>query len=293
MAGGPKVSVIVPHYRDLARLDRCLAALGAQTYPQDQFEVIVADNASPEGEAAVAAAIAGRARLVTVSEKGAGLARNGGVAAARGDLLAFTDADCLPDPGWLAAGIARLADADVVGGRMQVLVGDPARPTPVEAFEVVFAFDNEHYVRRLGFTVTANLFCPRSVFERVGGFRVGVSEDLEWSRRATDAGFRLAYAPDALVGHPARRTWPELVGKWRRINSETYGLSIGQPGRAMRWLARGALMPLSAVAHTPRVLGSDKLATFGQKWGALGILYRLRFWRAADAVRVLQSAVEG
>jgi glycosyltransferase involved in cell wall biosynthesis len=295
MASGPrpKVSVIVPHYRDLARLDRCLTALGAQTYPADQFEVIVADNASPEGEPAVAAVIAGRARLVTVTAKGAGLARNGGVAAARGDLLAFTDADCLPDRGWLAAGIAALSAADVVGGRMQVLVDDPLRPTAVEAFEVVFAFDNEHYVNRLGFTVTANLFCPKSVFERVGGFRVGVSEDLEWSMRATGAGFRLAYARDAVVSHPARRTWPELIAKWRRINSETYGLSAGQPGRATRWLARNALMPLSAVAHTPRALGTDKLATFGQKWAALRVLYRLRFWRMIDAVRVVTTTSEG
>jgi glycosyltransferase involved in cell wall biosynthesis len=77
----PKVSVIIPHYRDLARLDKCLTALGRQTYPRDCIEIIVADNASPEGETAVAAAIAGRSRLVVVREKGAGLARNGGVAA--------------------------------------------------------------------------------------------------------------------------------------------------------------------------------------------------------------------
>ncbi|THD65116.1 MAG: glycosyltransferase [Phenylobacterium sp.] len=282
--------MIVPHYRDLARLDRCLAALGAQTYPKDDFEVVVADNASPEGEAAVAAAIAGRARLVTVADKGAGLARNGGVVAARGELLAFTDADCLPDPAWLAAGTAALSGADVVGGRMQVLVDDPAAPTPVEAFEVVFAFDNEHYVKRLGFTVTANLFCSKAVFGQVGGFRIGVSEDLEWSRRATAAGLRLAYAPDALVGHPARRTWAELIAKWQRINSETYGLSAGRPVRALRWLVRSGLMPLSAVAHTPRALGSRKLATAGQRWAALGVLYRHRFWRMVDAVRVLTTS---
>jgi GT2 family glycosyltransferase len=282
-----KLSVIVPHYNDLARLDHCLAALDAQSYPREQFEVVVADNASPQGVAAVAKVVAGRARLVTVVEKGAGLARNGGVAASQGALLAFTDADCLPDPGWLEAGAAALADAEVVGGSMQVLVERPGHPTPVEAFELVFAFDNEHYVKRLGFTVTANLFCPRAVFDKVGGFRVGVSEDLEWSSRARAAGFRLRYAPDALVAHPARRTWPELVGKWRRINSETYGLSIGRPARALHWLARSLLLPLSAIAHTPRVLASPKLGSARQKLAALGVLYRLRLWRMADALRML------
>ncbi len=53
---------------------------------------------------------------------------------------------------------------------MTVLAPDPARPTPAEAFELVFAFDNESYVRKKGFTVSANLFCTRAVFDRVGGF---------------------------------------------------------------------------------------------------------------------------
>jgi len=82
-SAAPLVSVIVPHYRDLKALDRCLSAIVAQTYPKDRFEIVVADNASPEGEAALAAAIGGRARLVVVAERGAGPARNGGVAASR------------------------------------------------------------------------------------------------------------------------------------------------------------------------------------------------------------------
>src|SRR5436189_258200 len=82
----------------------------------------------------------------------------------------------------LRRGLEALAQADFVGGRMQVLVEDPARPRPAEAFEAVFAFDNRRYVEEMGFTVTANLFCPRAVFDAVGGFGVGMSEDLEWCR---------------------------------------------------------------------------------------------------------------
>ena len=152
----PRVSVVVPHYHDLARLGLCLDALVRQNYAADRVEIIVADNGSPAGEAAVREAIAGRARLVLAPEKGAGPARNAGAAAAEGEVLAFTDADCVPEPGWLAAGVAALAGADLVGGRVTVFTQDPDRLSPAEAFECAFAFDNARYVQRLGFTVTAN-----------------------------------------------------------------------------------------------------------------------------------------
>jgi glycosyltransferase involved in cell wall biosynthesis len=283
----PKVSVIVPHYRDYARLGLCLDSLERQTYPPDRFEIIVADNASPEGEAALAEVVQDRARLIIVPQKGAGPARNGGVAHANGDILAFIDCDCIADPDWIAAGVEALSGADFVGGRVKVLVDRPDSPLPVEAFELVFAFNNERYVNRLGFTVTANLFCPRALFEQVGGFRVGVSEDLEWSQRARTAGHRLTFASGAVVSHPARRTWAELVGKWRRINSETFLLNANRPGHKLRWLLRSSLLPVSAVVHTPKVLAAPTLSSWRQRWGALSVLYRLRMWRLVDAVRLL------
>ena len=288
--GAPKVSVIIPHYRDLGGLAICLAALERQSYPRDRFEVIVADNASPEGAAAVAEVIAERARLVVVPEKGAGLARNGGVAASSGEVLAFIDSDCVAEPGWIEGGVRALESFDFVGGRIRVLVVDPDRMTGPEAFERVFAFDTKTYVERKRFTVTANLFCPRTLFDRVGGFKTGVSEDFEWSRRAQAAGFALGYAPFAVVGHPARRSWTELVTKWKRINAETWGLSAGGPGRRVRWLARTLLLPGSAVVHTVKVITSPELTSAGQRWGAIGVLFRIRFWRFRDSLRLLFSA---
>jgi len=283
----PKVSVVVPHYRDLTGLDICLTALGRQTWPAADFEIVVADNASPEGEAAVAKVIAGRARLVVVEAKGAAPARNGGVAATRGEILAFTDSDCQPSPEWLAEGLAALAQFDLVGGAMAVLVEDATHVTSAEAFERVFAFDNAAYVRDKAFTVTANLFCPRALFDRVGGFRTGVSEDLEWSHRARDAGYRIGYAPAAVVGHPARRTWAELTTKWRRVDKETFGLSSARPGGRLKWLLRALALPVSALVHTPKVLASRQLSRMGERLGAIVILFRLRTWRAFDCLGLL------
>lgn len=287
MSATPKVSVVIPHYRDLRALDLCLKALKAQTYPAQDFEIIVADNNSPEGEVAVAEAIDGRARLVVVTEKGAGPARNGGVAISRGEILAFTDSDCVPEPQWLTEGLAALPAYDFVGGRVTVLIDDLAKMTQAEAFERVFAFDFKTYITRKGFTGAGNLFCARTLFDDVGGFRVGVSEDLEWSHRARGKGYRLGYAPRAVVGHPARRTWDELSGKWRRVNAETYGLYAERKAGDLQWLARCFALPLSAVAHSPKVFASDQLNTLSQRFAALAMLYRLRFWRFGHALSLL------
>ncbi|WP_309645772.1 glycosyltransferase [Phenylobacterium sp.] len=285
----PKVSVVIPHYRDLAGLDLCLRALARQTYPAADFEIVVADNNSPEGEAAVAAHVAGRARLVVVGEKGAGPARNGGVALTTGAILAFTDSDCVPEPEWLAEGVAALPAFDFVGGRVTVLVDQPDRMTGAEAFERVFAFDFKTYITKKGFTGAGNLFCTRAVFDQVGGFRAAVSEDVEWSFRARAMGLRLGYAPRAVVGHPARHTWDELWAKWRRVNAETYRLYRERPAGQLKWGLRSLALPLSAVAHTPKVFASDQLTTLTQRFSAVATLFKLRFWRLAHAFHLMRQ----
>ncbi len=285
----PRVSVIVPHYNDLGGLGICLDRLEAQTLSRDAFEIIVGDNNSPQGEAAVAAVIAGRARLVVVKERGAGPARNGAAAVARSGTLAFIDSDCQAEPAWLAEGLEALKRFDFVGGRVKVLVDDPTHLSGAESFERVFAFDFDSYINRKGFTGSGNLFCPRALFEAVGGFRTGVSEDVEWSRRAIAAGYRLGYAPLAVIGHPARRDWPELIAKWKRLNIEAFGLMSQQPGGRLRWLARSLAMPASAIIHTAKVMRSSELEGLDQRLSALVTLYRLRLWRMGDALRLLAA----
>jgi glycosyltransferase involved in cell wall biosynthesis len=285
---GRLVSVIVPHYDDLERLDICLTALASQTFDGD-FEIVVGDNASPQGEAAVAKVIDGRARLVVATEKGAGPARNAAVAASKGEVLAFTDSDCMPEPEWLASGVAALGRADAIGGYLYVFPKDPEAVTFVEAFDIVFGFDNEFYVKKTGYSVTASLFCSRETFDKVGGFRVGVSEDMEWGHRALAAGCSMAYEGKARVAHPARRTWQELLKKWRRLDSEMYGLVGKAPLAQLRWIVRSLAFPLSAVAHTPKVLITPLLKSPSQRAKALVTLFRLRVWRCGDCLRLAFS----
>lgn len=282
-----RVTVIIPHFQDLAGLDRCLTALKQQTYPSTDFEIIVADNGSPVGEAAVAECIAGRAKLVIASERGAGMARNAGAAAASGEILAFVDSDCVPDPEWLEAGMAAVANGDIAGGQVRVLVDDPSRPTPTEAFESVFAFNFEDYILKKGFTGSGNMFVWSTIFRDVGGFRNGVSEDVEWSHRARALGYNIAYAPAAIVGHPARRNWPELKRKWRRLASEQFELKRARPAGSLRWLILTWVTPLSALVHLPKVMVDPRLPTIGSRLGALAILFRIRAWRFIEGNRLL------
>lgn len=285
----PRVSVIIPHYRDLRGLRRCLEALARQTIPPDDFEVIVADNNSPEGPEKIREVACGRATVIVVKEKGAGPARNGGVAVARGHVLAFIDSDCVAEPEWLAEGLAALPSYDFIGGRVTVLLEEPELVTGAEAFERVFAFDFRTYITRKGFTGAGNLFCTADVFRRVGGFRSGVSEDVEWSLRATAMGLRLGYAPKAIVGHPARRNWSELRGKWQRVSAETYGLYRQRSHGKAKFLLRSLAVPFSAFVHVPKVLFSDQLTGPQQRMSALGMLFKIRFWRLGHALALLSG----
>ena len=134
-------------------------------------------------------------------------------------MLAFIDADCLAGPGWLAAVEAEFADAEaqILGGDVRVGVADPAHLTLVEAYESIFGYQIERYIRNMGFAVTCNLAMRPSVFEAVGPFAgVSISEDRDWGQRATTMGYRIRYVPDMLVYHPARQSFAQLAAKWNR-----------------------------------------------------------------------------
>jgi glycosyltransferase involved in cell wall biosynthesis len=281
-----KISVIIPHLNDLEGLTRCIAALDAQILPRSDFEVIVADNGSDCGIDVVRQHAPG-ALVVAVAERGAGPARNGGVAASSGEILAFTDSDCIPDRGWLAAGLAALVGCDIAGGDMVVTTVDERQMTGAEAFEVVFAFDNRTYVLRDGFSVTANLFTTRAVFDRTGGFPTGVSEDVAWCRAATGQGFRLGHADDARVSHPARRTYGELARKWRRLTAESYALWRSEGRSNADWCLRALVVLASPLGHAPLLLLSTRIPGFTARIPALLVLFRIR---AARAFWMLQAA---
>ena len=218
MHEAPLVSVIIPVKDDAERLQACLSALAAQTF-EGPVEVIVVDNGSADPPVAAVAPHAA-ARLLEEHGPSSYAARNRGAEAARGEILAFTDSDCLPDPDWLRNGVSRVLASPrdcFVGGRIDTFPAVTGQPSAVEVYEMAHAFPQHLYVES-GFAATANLLVARHVFSRVGGFDVELTSggDMEWGQRARAAGVVPVYAPDVRVAHPARRTLRQLLQKLGR-----------------------------------------------------------------------------
>ncbi len=285
-AAEPYVSVVIPHYNDLAALRNCVDLLERQTYPRDRFEIVIADNNSKCGLDAVRQA-APTAIVTSAPEQGAGPARNVGVSISSGELIALIDSDCQPDGEWLRRGVEALRSFDFAGGRVIATCRDERRPNAVEAFELVFAFNFKRYIEKAGFTGTGNMFVSRAVFEAVGPFRAGVSEDIDWSRRARAKGYRLGYAPLAIVRHPARREWHELRARWSRMLEERYLLQREQRFGRMRWAAAALITPASVIPHAWILVRSDRLPRLQNKVESIAVLVRLRVWRTGKMFLLL------
>ena len=241
----PLVSVIIPAQNDAERLAKCLQALEQQTYPAHQFEVLVVDNASDIPVAPILSAFP-HARGLHEARRGSYAARNTGIAAARGDVLAFTDSDCLPASDWLEQGVAALSNADncgLVGGRIEFFFRNPVAPTIVELYDSVMHLDQEEFIQKKRFSVTANLFTFKRVVEQVGLFDHSLESngDKEWGQRVAAQGYRLVYAADACVRHPARQTFRALQRKVTRIVKgaadmrENRRIAGQQPPSFSRW----------------------------------------------------------
>ncbi len=282
-AEGAWVAVIIPHYNDVVRLDRCLTALARQD-GLARAEVVVVDNASTQSLVAITAAHP-HIRIVVEPQKGAAAARNRGVRETTAPYLLFLDADCVPAAGWLVVAEQAAPRADLIGGRVDVFDETPPPRSGAEAFETVFAFDCRSYVERKGFSVTANLLTRREVFTDVGDLIPGLSEDLDWCHRATAKGYGLIYEDALRVSHPTRSDWPALLRKWHRLTQESFALQPQGRGARLRWGLRALAMPFSALAHIPRILFSAKLSGIRERLRAILTLIRLRLLRMTWMLR--------
>jgi mycofactocin glycosyltransferase len=281
----PRFSVILPTRDRLDSLRRTLDSLRAQDYPGERVEIVVADDGSLDDTPAFLAqqAAAGLLRAVRTGGRGPAAARNAALAVARGELLAFTDDDCVVPPDWLGRLDALLAagGAEAVGGGAD----NGMRSLLSEVYQEMAAFFYETHNREPGrarFLTTNNFGCRREALTRAGRFderfRLGGS-DREMAHRMVEEGLRVEYRPELVVRHYHRfdlRTFLRHLYRQGR-GSYLYHRVIG-PERRERppGLAAGgylALLRRVAGGHGP--LGGAwrvGLAVLGQGAVAAGYL---------------------
>lgn len=275
-----RISVVIPHLNQPEMLARCLASLRAGLRQPD--EIIVVDNGSQVLPQAVCAGMPG-VQLLQEPQPGPGPARNLGIAAARGDVLAFLDADCLADPAWLAEAACALRDpeASILGGDVRIAYVDAARLTMLEAYESIYAYRMDRYIAREGFTGTGNLVVRRAVLQDVGGFAgIGIAEDIDWGKRATAKGYRIRYVSAMKVYHPARAHFSELRQKWDRHVAHFWHEAAKSRAGRLRWLVRTSIMALSPLGEIPRIIVSDRISGPRHQLLAFIGVVRIRLYRA-------------
>jgi glycosyltransferase involved in cell wall biosynthesis len=284
------ISVIIPHLNQPEALEACLASLDAQIFPRGDFEVVVVDNGSRALPLDVIRRRAG-VRLLQERQPGPGPARNAGVAAARGEILAFIDADCRADPRWLDSIARRLpacAPGTALGGDVRIWRENDRQLGAIEAYESVFAYRFKLYIEKHGYSGTGNLAMYRGDFEAVGPFSgIDVAEDMDWGRRARLAGRRFVYVPEMIVFHPARRSLSELCAKWDRQILHYWRMGEGGAAWRLRWALRALLVLASPAVDVATVLASDRISGAGPRFKAIAVMSAVRLHRSAAMLALL------
>lgn len=276
------ISIIIPTYNDLERLCKCLKALEQQTLPRSQYEIIVVDNNSTDG---TSASLKERKDILLLREfkQTSYAARNTGILAAKGDILAFTDSDCIPVESWLENGIAQLfavPNCGFVGGDIKLFFRNPKQLTPVEIYETVTAMPQKDYVEKQKFAATANMFTFKSVVDEVGMFDSNLSSrgDYEWGRRVHKAGYSTSFSDKAQVLHPSRHSLSQIKMKSSRVLSGIYDLKKKNDELSSYELLKDLFLGLRPpVKKTIKLASDEKIIRFEDKISLVYVVFLLHY----------------
>ena len=209
MNNQPFISIIVPVYNGENIIGACLKSLLAQDYPKDKYEVIAVDNNSKDKTADIIKEYSVH-YLFESKVQGSYAARNTGVRHAKGEILAFTDADCVADKGWLKKGIMGF-----VGGKIGCVAGSIKGYEPANYIEEylikreILSHKKESSGTVLPYAKTANAFYRKEVFDKIGLFEErwasGGDADLSW-RMQLKTDYKILFKPDTVIFHKHRST---------------------------------------------------------------------------------------
>ncbi len=272
-------SVVIPTRSRPQQLASCLESLAAQDYPRERFEVIVVEDGGRSLHD-----VTGRFRerlQLRVLERphlGRSAARNHGAAEARGELVAFTDDDTRPEPGWIRALTTRHAavPGHALGGRtVSISPHNPYARASGVILDLAYAHRNPRMPNGARFFAASNLALPADRFRLLGGFdpRLRISEDRELCDRWAEHGFGMTYVPEAMIRHATPTSLSQLLREAVRlwpggIQLPTLPVVAGTRVERIRfWVLRRARAPGAGRARpeagrllpgpAPRLAGSD------------------------------------
>jgi|WetSurMetagenome_2_1015567.scaffolds.fasta_scaffold03294_3 glycosyltransferase involved in cell wall biosynthesis len=280
------VSVVIPAFNAGKHIGKLLDSLDAVEYPKDLLEVIVVDNGSSDDTVQVVRQHS--VSLVTeASLHNPGTARNAGVRRAKGEVIAFIDADCFATGSWIVAALATMHEqqADVVAGRVQWDYSTPRNAA--EFFDSLVHLRNDITVPKNGTAVTANLLVRAAVFQKTGLFpEWKAGEDGAFCLRAAAAGYRLVYSNDVVVVHKPRK-FRSLLRKAWRVGSYYRNLCmvIGRTDAALFHDAFRSFIPgtSSHVRRLVRERGTAEMEAFITRMWLISYLYSIVWGSAALA----------
>lgn len=287
----PRISVVLPHLNEPDNLRQCLEAIRAAAAGGPSLEVIVADNGSKVPPVAICDAYP-FARLVVEPQPGPGPARNAAAGMAKGELICFIDSDCFVEPDYFKVCIAFFDNhpkCDFVGGAIGIWPSHPPELLPTEAYEAVFSYRTEMFVRRQGFAATGNMVVRTRVFRVVGPFAgIGRHEDREWGHRAVSMGFHIDYLPGARVLTAGSLTYSALAIRTERHVAHDFA-ETGEDWRSrLRWCAVAGMVLVSPILGLGEIRRCPQVTSIGLGLQVFAYLCRIRAYRAwlmLDALR--------
>jgi len=285
----PIVSIIIPHLNQNDALDKCISTLRLQTYPLKKLEVIIIDNGSL-AIPSIKNDVFKDLLILSEDTPGPGPARNTGVASSNGEYLFFIDADCTADKDWISNGIFALSNdrTAILGGDVKIPIFDKESITSLEAYEMIFAYQQENYIIKQGFSGSGNLAASRFVFDQVGPFPgIEVAEDRAWGAQALAKGYNFTYCSSMIIYHPAREEFSELFQKWARHSRHDFAELESKKWALVKWFWRALMVLGSIPIHSLKVITSDRLKGIGQKSKAIAALAIIRLYRVGFMLRMV------
>jgi lipopolysaccharide/colanic/teichoic acid biosynthesis glycosyltransferase/glycosyltransferase involved in cell wall biosynthesis len=222
----PLASIIVPVYNSEKIITECLQALKKQTLPRHLYEIIVVDDGSTDQTEDVVEKIGG-VRFLTQNHHGPAAARNLGARNAKGEILLFTDSDCVPTENWLEEMLRPFNNPEVKGAKGIYKTHQKRLVPRFVQLEYETKYDRMSQFPTIDFIDTYSAAYRKSLFLANGGFeslfKTPSVEDQEFSFRLARKGYRLEFAPRACVFHThdetvndyIRRKWG--IGYWKSV----------------------------------------------------------------------------